>query len=208
LNQIIKKNKLTIMKKIILSAILLFFTATAFCQILPSVQFGVKGGANLSKFSTKNTFSSDNQAGYYAGLWARIGAAGIHFQPELYLSGKNTTLERNDNGLEDKVKFTSLDLPLLIGTKIGAAGIGVRLNTGPVVSFILDKKQSLGDATTSAFNGRFKDQAVAWQFGAGLDVGKIGVDLRYEAGLSKIGKDDYNSTRLNLFTLGLALKLF
>lgn len=190
---------------------LLFFSATAFCQVLPSVQFGLKGGANLSKFSTKNTFSSDNQAGYYAGLWARIGAAGIHFQPELYLSGKNTTLESNNEatlGQENKVKFTSLDVPLLIGTKIGAAGIGVRLNTGPVVSFILDKKQSFGNAASSAFNGRFKDQNVAWQFGAGLDIGQIGVDLRYEAGLSKIGKEGYNDTRLNLFTLGLALKLF
>ncbi|MCX2484100.1 porin family protein [Pedobacter sp. MR2016-24] len=196
------------MKKIILSAILLFFTATAFCQILPSVQFGVKGGANLSKFSTKNTFSSDNQAGYYAGLWARIGAAGVHFQPELYLSGKNTTLVNEADGLENKVKFTSLDVPLLIGTKIGAAGIGLRLNTGPVVSFILDKKQSFGAAATNAFNGRFKDQTLAWQFGAGLDIGQIGVDLRYEAGLSKIGKDGYNDTRLSLFTLGLALKLF
>ena len=95
---------------------LIFFGATAFCQILPSVQFGVKGGANLSKFSTKNTFSSDNQAGYYAGLWARIGAAGVHFQPELYLSGKNTTLVNEADGLENKVKFTSLDVPLLIGT--------------------------------------------------------------------------------------------
>jgi len=195
------------MKKILLSAIFICFGVTAFSQVLPSVQFGIKGGANLSKFSTENTFSSDNQAGYYAGVWARFGAAGIHFQPELYISGKNTTLE-DSNGFENKVKFTSLDVPLLIGTKIGAAGIGVRLNTGPVVSFILDDKQSFGNATGAIFDGNFKHQAVAWQFGAGLDVGKIGVDLRYEAGLSKIGKSGYDDTKLSLFTLGLALKLF
>jgi hypothetical protein len=195
------------MKKIILSAMFIFFSVTAFSQLLPSFQFGVKGGANLSKLSTDNTFSSDNRAGYYAGVWARIGAAGIHFQPELYLSGKNSTLV-NTAGIENKVKFTSLDVPLLIGTKIGAAGVGLRLNTGPVVSFILDKEQSFGDAAGSAFQGNFKDQAVAWQFGAGLDIGSIGVDLRYETGLSKIGKEGYNDTKLSLFTLGLALKLF
>ena len=111
-------------------------------------------------------------------------------------------------GQENKVKFTSLDVPLLIGTKIGAAGIGVRLNTGPVVSFILDDKQSFGAATTNIFSGDFKKQAVAWQFGAGLDIGKIGVDLRYEAGITKLGKQNYDGQRLNLFTLGLALKLF
>lgn len=195
------------MKKIILSAALVCLCVTAFSQVLPTFQFGIKGGANLSKFSTENTFSSDNKAGYYAGVWARIGAAGVHFQPELYLSGKNTTLEANNGDLND-VKFTSLDVPLLIGTKIGAAGVGVRFNTGPVVSFLLDKEQKFTDAAGNAFNGRFKGQAYAWQFGAGVDLGSIGIDLRYEAGLSKIGKDGYDDTKLSLFTLGLALKLF
>jgi hypothetical protein len=195
------------MKKIILSALFICFGATAFSQVLPSFQFGIKGGANLSKFSTSNVLSSENTAGYYAGFYGRIGAAGIHLQPELYLAGKNSTL-KNSQGFENEVRFTSLDVPILIGTKIGAAGVGFRLNTGPVVSFILDKEQKLGDAANSAFKGNFKDQAFAWQFGAGLDIGSLGLDLRYEQGLTKIGKDDYAASRLNLFTLGLAYKLF
>jgi hypothetical protein len=195
------------MKKLILSALFVCFSAIAFGQVLPSFQFGIKGGTNLSKLTTDNTLGSDNRSGYFAGVWARIGAAGIHFQPELYLAGKNTTLT-NDAGLENKVRFTSLDVPLLIGTKIGAAGVGLRLNTGPVVSFILDDKQSFGNAAGSVFRGDFKNQAVAWQFGAGFDFGKLGLDLRYEAGLSKIGKSGYDDTKLNLFTLGLALRLF
>lgn len=195
------------MKKLILSALCICFSAIAFGQVLPSFQFGIKGGTNLSKLTTDNTLSSDNRSGYYAGVWARLGAAGIHFQPELYLAGKNTNLE-NDLGFENKVRFTSLDVPLLVGTKIGAAGVGLRLNTGPVVSFILDDKQSFGDAAGNVFRGQFKNQAIAWQFGAGFDFGKLGFDLRYEAGLSKIGKSGYDDTRLNLFTLGLALRLF
>jgi hypothetical protein len=195
------------MKKLILSALFLCFSVIAFGQVLPSFQFGIKGGTNLSKLTTDNTLGSDNRSGYYAGVWARLGAAGIHFQPELYLAGKNTTLT-NAAGLENKVRFTSVDVPLLVGTKIGAAGVGLRLNTGPVVSFILDDKQSFGDAAGSVFQGNFKNQAIAWQFGAGFDFGKLGLDLRYEAGLSKIGKSGYNDTKLNLFTLGLALRLF
>ncbi|WP_276088798.1 porin family protein, partial [Pedobacter sp. JY14-1] len=174
------------MKKIILTMLFAGISLAGFSQVLPSFQLGVKAGANLSKLSTENTFSSDNRAGYYAGLWARIGAAGIHLQPELYLSGKNTTL-KDANGQENKVKFTSMDIPVLVGTKIGAAGIGVRLNTGPVVSFILDDEQSFSDAASNAFKGNFKGQNIAWQFGAGLDIRNLGVDLRYEAGLSKIG---------------------
>lgn len=195
------------MKKIILSALFISFNLAAFSQVLPSFQLGLKAGANLSKLSTENTLSSDNRAGYYAGLWARIGAAGIHLQPELYLSGKNTTLKA-ESGEENKVNFTSLDVPVLVGTKIGAAGVGIRLNTGPVVSFVLSDDQSFGQAAGSVFNGNFKGQNFAWQFGAGLDVGKLGLDLRYEAGLSKIGKDGYDDTKLSLFTFGLAYRLF
>lgn len=195
------------MKKIFLSALFMLSGAFAFGQVLPSVQFGIKGGANLSKFTTEDTFSSDNRAGYYAGLWARFGAAGIHFQPELYLSGKNTTLVSNA-GEENEVRFTSLDVPLLVGTKLGAAGVGLRLNTGPVFSFILDEKQKFGQAAGQIFKGNFKDQNIAWQFGAGVDMGKLGIDLRYEKGLSKINKSDYRSTKLDLFTLGLAYRLF
>lgn len=136
-----------------------------------------------------------------------FGAAGLHLQPELYLTGKNATLQTS-SGLTNDVKFTSLDVPVLIGTKIGAAGVGLRLNTGPVISFILEDKQNFGQAAASAFNGKFKDQAYAWQFGAGLDISKLSIDLRYENGLSKINAEGYPSTKLNLFTLGLGFKLF
>lgn len=196
------------MKKISLTLLLICTGFFAYSQVLPSFQFGVKGGMNLSKFKTSNTFASDNQAGYYAGIWTRIGAAGIHLQPELYLSGKNATL-KDASGLENEVKFTSLDIPVLLGTKIGAAGVGLRLNTGPVISFVLSDDQNFSQASAAIFNGDFKDQSLAWQFGAGADIGKIGVDLRYEMGLSKINSSGYtSSTKLNLFTLGLALKLF
>jgi hypothetical protein len=192
------------MKKILLSAFLMLFSSVAFSQLLPSFQFGVKGGANLSKFSTENTFSSGNRAGYYVGLWTRIGAAGLHVQPELYLSGKNTDVTIDN--IEREIRFTSLDVPVLIGTKLGAAGVGLRLNTGPVFSFILDDEQKFGEAVGNVSRLDFKGQNIAWQFGAGVDIGKIGVDLRYETGLSNVHENP--DTKLKIFTLGLALKLF
>ena len=186
----------------------LFFVAQmATAQVAPSFQFGLKGGFNLSKFSTENTFASENKAGGYGGGWARIGGAGIHLQPELYLSGKNTTLQ-SSSGLQNKVTFTSLDVPVLVGTKIGAAGVGIRLNTGPVASFVISEKQSFDQAASNVFNGRFKDQAFAWQFGTGLDLGKLSFDLRYEMGLSKLNAAGYPETKLNIFMLGLGLRLF
>jgi hypothetical protein len=176
-------------------------------QILPSFQFGVKGGLNLTSLqnTAPATFSSGNQAGYLAGFWARVGAAGLFFQPEAYVTSKNVDIATQDGGTTD-AKFTSLDVPLLLGTKIGAFGLGGRFYTGPLVSISIDKNQSLGGAVGKAFSLDYQDQNFAWQFGAGLDIKRISVDLRYEAGITKqsYGPDQ---TRINLFNITLAYSL-
>lgn len=195
------------MKKISLFFLLISSSFFAYSQALPTFQFGVKGGVNLAKFKTTNTFDSDNKSGYFAGVWARIGGAGIHLQPELYLSGKNTTLV-NTSGQDNNVRFTSLDLPVLLGTKIGAAGFGLRFNLGPVISFNLADEQNFSQAASSSFKGEFKNKTFAAQFGAGLDIGKLSVDLRYENGLSEINDQNYPTTKLNLYTLGVAFRVF
>lgn len=197
------------MKRIIISlSILLATTTFAAAQIAPSFHFGLKAGANLSNFSTNETFSSKNRAGYLAGLWARFGGAGIHFQPEIYVASKETVLMEVNTGEENDVRFTSIDVPLLVGTKIGALGVGGRFNTGPVVSFLVDKNQSLSEAATNAVNLKYKDQALAWQFGAGLDIQKVSLDLRYELGLSNLSKEGYTDIKLNMFNLTLGYRLF
>ncbi|WP_293789395.1 porin family protein [uncultured Pedobacter sp.] len=192
-----------------LSLTIAFLLAGLFAsaQVLPSFQLGVKAGANFSKFDSENTFNSNNRTGFYGGLWARVGAAGVYFQPELYLSGKKTELVSESTGEVNKVRFTSLDVPLLVGTKFGAAGVGLRLNTGPMFSLILDENQSFSQAAGNVFRADFKNQALAWQFGAGLDLKKLSFDARYELGLSKINKSGYPGTKLNLFTIGLGYRI-
>ena len=115
------------MKKIILTLLICsVFTGFASAQVIPNFQFGVKGGVNLAAFPQSGVFSNSNQAGYVGGVWARFGALGFNFQPELYLTGKdvNTSYTDNNQVYTNKVKFTSLDLPLLFGGKIGAFGFG------------------------------------------------------------------------------------
>ncbi len=195
------------MRKIIFT--LAIFTAAisfASAQVLPSFQFGAKAGLNLSSLSStaSATLSSSNQAGYLAGFWARFGALGFNFQPEMYITSKNVDV--TSNGSEAKQKFTSIDVPLLFGSKVGAFGVGGRFYTGPVVSFAINKDQSFTGAAGNALTLNYHDQNLAWQFGAGLDVKSISVDLRYEAGLTK---QDYSGgqTRVNLFNLSLAYRL-
>jgi hypothetical protein len=199
------------MKKTILSLIISFFAFMQFvsAQVLPSFQFGVKGGVNLSSFPQNGQYNNSDQAGYIGGLWARVGALGFNFQPELYLTGKDVNVT-DAAGTVNRAKFTSLDVPLLFGGKIGAFGLGARFYTGPVVSFAINKDQTLSNALDDAGRLDFKDQNYAWQLGAGVDIRKLSIDLRYEGGLNKIayGPDETSHTRLNLFNLTLAYSIF
>ena len=191
---------------IIIIAVFLANVRMASAQLLPSFQFGVKGGVNFTDLNFTNpSLSSNNRAGYLGGLWARVGALGFNFQPEMYLTSKSVEIT-NSLGGETKATFTSVDVPLLLGGKIGAFGIGGRFYTGPLVSFAINKSQTFGGAVHDAVNLDYKDQNLAWVLGAGLDIRNISIDLRYEAGITKQTYGDAH-TRVSLFNISLAVPL-
>lgn len=194
------------MKKAIFTLIV-FATGfrVASAQILPTFQLGVKGGVDMTSIIFDNSaFSSNNRAGYLGGVWARFGALGFNFQPEVYLTSKNVDVY--NNGSETKAQFTSIDVPLLFGGKIGAFGFGTRFYTGPLVSFAINKDQSFSGALNKFTSLNYQDQNFAWQFGLGLDIKKISIDIRYEAGITKQTYDN-DHTRISLFSLALAVPL-
>ncbi|RWY50142.1 porin family protein [Mucilaginibacter gilvus] len=200
------------MKKLLLTlSIVLTGAVAAQAQVLPSVQFGVKGGVNLTSLSSGgSSFSSNNRAGYLGGFWARFGALGFNFQPEIYLTSKNVDINTSTT-TKGTAKFTSIDVPLLIGAKVGALGIGGRFYGGPLLSFAINKDNNLGSAVGGASRLDYKDSNFGIQVGAGLDIQKISVDLRYEAGLTKQnyydGSTNYK-TRVSLFNLSLGYRLY
>lgn len=163
----------------------------------------------MSSFSGEKSLEADNRTGYLAGVWARVGMGGLHFQPELYYNSKNVKISDSRTNTENTAEFRSIDLPLLVGKRFGLLGIGARINTGPVVSFAVSHDQSVGDAFNNASRLRVKDQNYAWQFGLGLDVYKVAFDLRYEAAISKLRNGPGTSTvRPNMFNFTVAYRLF
>lgn len=197
------------MRKISLIAVLMFFgIISASAQLLPSLQFGIKGGANFSQLKDDgNWFNASTRTGYLIGAWARIGGAGLHFQPELYVTSKGS--EGTYEGEDGKVNFTTLDLPLLLGTRIGVGPIAARIQAGPVVSFVMNQDNSFKDALADV--GRFdkyKHQNISLTGGLGLDVSKFRADLRYEHGLSDVFKKENDGNgKLSLWTLSVGYRL-
>lgn len=202
------------MKKIIMFTCLLGLSGlTAMAQI-PKFTFGIKGGINYSNLKTKDDLTGENSImGYQAGIFTRVGAAGFYFQPELYLGTKGneyTSIETN-SGMMDvkgKIKFTTLDLPLLVGTKIGTNKLNLRFMAGPIVSFIIDENNNLGTAYNSVTDfGNYKKQTLGFQAGSGVDLGNLTFDVRYEAGLSNISQSEKYSQQQNLFHISLGFKI-
>lgn len=206
-----RRFKLKKMKKLIFSIIFLTIGwATAQAQ---TFNLGIKAGVNLAKINA-DFASEENRLGYQIGAWARIGGASFYVQPEAYIGSKGNkfiSFTNNSNtevAAEGKVKFTTLDIPVLLGTKFGAKNLNFRLMAGPVLSLVLDDSSTFSSAYQQATDfSNYKNQAFGVQAGAGVDVGSISVDLRYEAGLTNISKSEKYTQKPNLFQLSLGFKI-
>jgi hypothetical protein len=192
-----------------------FFTllAAAFC-LSAHAQFslGVKGGVNFSHLSVnQGRINSTTLPGYQVGLWARIGK-GFYVQPEVYLgsSGSNFNFQYDQSNQtvteNGKVKFTTLNVPLLVGQSFGLSKLNFRLMAGPMYSYILNNDQNLSQNVKNAYQdfGNYRNSTLGYQAGAGVDVLNFSVDLRYEGGLTEI--NPAYGQRQNVWHLSLGYK--
>lgn len=201
------------MKKSILITCLLALSGLSTMAQTSKFTFGIKGGVNYSNLKTKDDLTNENSIlGYQAGIFARIGGS-MYVQPEIYIGTKGneyTGIQTNGSitDVKGNIKFTTLDIPLLIGTKIGISKLNLRFMGGPIISFILDENNSLGAAYNQVTDfGNYKNQTLGLQAGAGIDLGNLTIDARYEAGLSNISKSDKYNQQQRLFHLSLGFKL-
>jgi hypothetical protein len=182
-----------------------FFVAAMSCTALISnaqsnVHLGIKGGVNIAGLQVENADDYDTKVSFHAGGLAHIHI-NRHFaiQPELVLSGQGAKYTSQANNTT-KANLTYLNIPVLAQYMFGD---GFRLETGPQLGFLLSAKNKFADVTVNVKDS-YKTTDVSWAFGVGYlsDMG-LGVDLRYNLGLSNIndasGADVYN----RVFALGL-----
>lgn len=218
--------KIKYMKKITFFLSFLFISSVAFSQL----GFGIKGAFTMSSLSTDiSDYSEAAQSGYQLGAFVRIGKK-LHLQPEAYFTMKGGDLAANVADPLDPLEtvevkqamtLNTIDIPLLIGYKIfDPPTLNVRLQAGPVLSMVMNKKfdvtldgVELPEDQTQNLEDEFKDANWGLQFGAGVDVLFLTVDVRYEMGLTDIYEKsdatnvDYGSLKNNLFVVSVGWKI-
>ncbi len=190
------------MKKYLLITALLI---TACISAQAQFSLGVKGGVNYSTVSADN-LNSSGVAGYEVGAFARLGG-GLYLQPELYLSSSGGKFNSNDNTVTGNVHFTNLNVPLLVGLKFGPKNLNFRIMGGPIYTSILSQSENFNQNLNTAYNdfGKYKNSTIGYQAGAGVDIGSITADLRYEGNLTDINSN--YGQRQNLWALSIGFKI-
>ncbi len=189
--------KMKTMKKISVSiaAAILLTTATVNAQ---DVHFGIKAGLNVYNVHNDNGTSYDSKTGFHAGLLAHIHASKhIAVQPEIVYSAqgaKYTSVTPNQI-----LKLGYINVPVMIQYMFDN---GFRIQAGPQVGFLVNAK--------SETNGNSVDRkdikTVDFGLGLGLSylhaASGLGVDARYNFGLTTINKNSTVKSTNNGFQLG------
>jgi hypothetical protein len=173
------------MKKIIFACFLLtLVTKNSQAQL----QFGLKGGVNYNSDSFESVSNdvlngAKTKTGIHTGLWvrAKLPIIGFYIRPEVVYTELNNSVNYESPFSAPKTtdfKFRKIDVPVLIGKKF--LGIG-NVFAGPSFQYILSSDFELNDlreVSTESFS-------LGIQLGAGIELGRLGIDLRWERGLSK-----------------------
>jgi len=173
------------MKKtsLLISSVIFCFTSV-YAQ--NTIDFGIKAGINYNfngeliaqahEFSEFFIDESTGRVGYNIGIWARkeITSAPIYLQPEIQYTLTKSTYKQFDS--EDYI-LSKIEIPILIGLKIAKIG---SIFAGPNLQFIVNTSYgniAQSDIETDSFS-------LASHIGAGLEIGKLGLNIRWEKGLS------------------------
>ncbi|TCK66611.1 outer membrane protein with beta-barrel domain [Winogradskyella wandonensis] len=164
------------MKNLFLTALCIAgFSTALFAQ--SGSGFGIKAGLNYAgngdyfESASSNAQNPDKNIGYHIGLFGKLGNK-LYFRPELVYTKIKSDY---DSGEFDMQK---LDLPLLVGLKVLGP---VNVFAGPAFQYVLDTDSGF---TNLGIDELENDFSVGLNFGIGINLNRIGIDLRYERGFS------------------------
>ena len=167
------------MKRIIILAVFSIYAISSSAQLI--FDLGLKGGANFSKISLDvEDYSADAITKMHFGAFGRVGISKIFIQPEVYFTKKGGEVSYNPLDLAGDFNYSAVDVPLLFGFRLfDAKVLEMHLLAGPVFGFVTDKT-ARGDFDGQFDKEYFNDHYVGLQYGAGVDVLFLTLDLKME----------------------------
>jgi len=182
------------MKTILSVILLLSLTVLAKAQSADT-HFGLKAGLNISSLDVKDGVDFDSKAGFHIG-----GLAHVHLSPHFGIQPEIVYSEQGGKDGEDKWKINYLNVPVLFQYMTGS---GFRLQTGPQLGFAVSSKIKSGDVERN-----IKDDVntvdVSWAIGASyLFPEAIGIDARYNIGITNVNDAETPEVRNRVFQIGL-----
>jgi hypothetical protein len=187
-----------LMKKISLAAFVLFLGTALYAQ---ETKFGLKAGLNVSTTTNSQGGERGSRLGLHAGALAHIHLSPQWaIQPEVMYSSQGAKYTVTDG--EHNLALNYINIPVLLQYMFDN---GFRIQTGPQVGFlagVADKR----DGTETGFftSDDFKTVDFSWSVGLGyLTYSGLGIDGRYNFGISNINDFGTATVRNNVFQVGL-----
>jgi hypothetical protein len=170
--------------------ILVFLTACSAVVASAQIQFGIKAGINFADLSISQSTpgsSFSSKTDFNAGILASIPLSGnLYLQPEIMYSGQGGSTS-DSFIVAGKLNYDYLNIPVLIKYQLSS---GLFAETGPQVGFLLSANFKAGSQSLDEkSNSQTTD--FSWAFGLGYKIpdAGLGIDLRYNLGLTNIAKD-------------------
>jgi len=159
-----------------------------------TTEFGVKGGFNMSNLYNSGDDVDDNNVlyGFNAGVYATLPISDmVAIQPEVLFTTKGAELEYNNAFAQGDAKFrlNYIEVPLLVRVNVTK---NFNIHAGGYASYLVSSKIS-GNGDIDFDQDIDRDDLNKFDAGiaagVGVDFNPISIGLRYNYGLTTVGKE-------------------
>ncbi len=167
--------------------------ALAGAQLRPaaaqSLSLGVMAGASLSTFTGASLYDDAKQyAGFIAGGFVRLAAAGFAVQPGIYYTTKGVKSSDFSETTGSREKIDYIQIPVVLRLRLP---MHLYAGAGPAIGFKLGCKISLASSSSTSADCpdtptglNAKSTEISGIAEAGIDLGKFSLGARADLGIS------------------------
>ncbi|HLR26344.1 MAG TPA: porin family protein [Fodinibius sp.] len=193
------------MKKVLLSVFLLS-GLVLFAHSNAQAQFAIKGGVNIANFNDTDA-STDSRTGLMAGATYgfQIPFSPVSIQPGVFYAQKG--VKSSSTYGEGKVKLDYIEVPVVakFDFVLDNPMLTPHVYFGPYVGFNINAEAEASTDDGGSVSADFDDQVKKTDFGvvvgAGADISRFNLGVRYSAGLTDVYDVENASAKNGVFSV-------